>query len=140
MALKGPFQLDSMIDGAHSDLQALEGRAQPGTLSLARWLSCSSSVRLSSRPRGTEEMQQGGETKSRPASSHHSSSNALEHHTPALDPMIPRVGARLGHRHGVAPLSLPVPVCSQGLSLALSHHSLVPNCYLHCGMELKELG
>lgn len=51
--------------------------------------------------------------------------------------MICSVGRWLGHWHGVAALSLPVPAHSQGPSLT---HGLDPNCYLHCSMEFAELG
>lgn len=48
------------------------------------------------------------------------------------------MGGWLGHRHGVAPVSLPVPACSQGMSLLI--HALGDNCYLHSGTQLAELG
>lgn len=48
------------------------------------------------------------------------------------------MGGWLGHRRGVAPLSLPVPACSQGMSLLI--HALGPNCYLHSGTQCAELG
>lgn len=47
------------------------------------------------------------------------------------------VGGWLGHRHGVALLSLPVPACFQGMSLLIHH--LGPNCYLHSGTQFTEL-
>lgn len=48
------------------------------------------------------------------------------------------MGRWLGHRHGMALLSLPVPACFQGMSLLI--HALAPNCYLHSGTQFPELG